>query len=69
MRNACATYEDARICSRASLIACGTDERRQRFSDETPYLYQPLAGLEGEYRWRDAARVMLRDYNLLDLSI
>ncbi|MGR8920796.1 MAG: phytanoyl-CoA dioxygenase family protein [Gammaproteobacteria bacterium] len=67
VHNARATYDEARIRERSRLIAYGIDARRQRFPDETPYVYQPLAG--ETWRWDDAARESIRDYNLLDLSI
>lgn len=69
VHNARATYDAARIHQRARLIAYGIDARRQRFPEETPYLYQPLADEEDNYRWDNRARESLKDYNLLDLSI
>ena len=69
LHNAPATYDAARIRERSRLIAYAIDARRQRFPDETPYCYAPLAGMDDDYRWNAAARVGLKDYNLLDLSI
>ncbi len=69
VHNARATYDAARIHQRARLIAYAIDARKQRFPDETPYVYQPFKGEENHYRWNDAARASLKDYNLLDLSI
>ena len=69
VHNAPATYDAARIRERSRLIAYAIDARRQRFPDETPYCYAPLAGMHDDYRWNAAARVGLKDYNLLDLSI
>ena len=64
-----ALYDEARIQKRARLIAYGIDARRQRFPDERPYDYQPLADADVQYRWNDNAKADLKDYNLLDLSI
>ena len=54
---------------RARLIGYGIDARRQRFPDETPFVYRPHADAGLAYRWDDEARAAIRDYNLLDLSI
>jgi hypothetical protein len=62
-------YDAERIGERSRVIAYAIDARRQRFPDEAPYVYQPFAGEEDEYRWDDAARAKLKDYNLLDLGI
>ncbi len=67
IHNARSVYDAARIAERAKLIGYGIDARRQRFPNETPYNYQPHAG--ETYRWDDAAKASIKDYNLLDLSI
>ena len=69
VHNAVATYDAARIRTRARLIAYAIDARRQRYPHETPYRYVPLADDGTAYRWDDAARADIHDYNLLDLSI
>jgi len=69
VHNAVATYDEARIRERARVIGFAIDARRQRFPSEVPYVYQPNVGQPHAYRWTDAARMGLRDYNLLDLSI
>ena len=69
VHNEVSTYDAARIEERSRLIMYGIDARRQRFADETPYVYQPLAGREDEYRWSTELMPSLKDYNLLDLSI
>ena len=52
------------------MIAVAIDARRQRFPDETPYVYQPFAGLEDEYRWSpETYERVIRDYNTKDLGI
>ena len=67
VHNAPATYDAARIAERARVIGWAIDARRQRFADETPFAYAPHAGQT--FRWDDAARAAIKDYNLLDLGI
>jgi hypothetical protein len=69
IHNAVATYDVDRIRERASLIGYGIDARRQRFPDETPFVYQPHRAEGLSYRWDGAAKAAIKDYNLLDLSI
>ncbi|MEC9344895.1 MAG: phytanoyl-CoA dioxygenase family protein [Pseudomonadota bacterium] len=69
VHNAPAIYDADRIRSRARLIGYAIDARRQRFPDETPFVYQPHADEGLVYRWDETARADIRDYNLLDLSI
>lgn len=69
LHNAPAVYDEARIRERARLIGYAIDARRQRFPQETPYQYKPLARWGDTWRWDDEAKVSLKDYNLLDLSI
>jgi hypothetical protein len=69
IHNTAATYDAARIAERARLIGYGIDARRQRFADETPFVYRPHAEAGLAYRWDDDARAAIKDYNLLDLSI
>lgn len=69
VHNARATYDEARIRERSRVIAYAIDARRQRYPDEQPYVYQPLADVADQWQWNEAARAGLKDYNLLDLSI
>ncbi|MBS0548187.1 MAG: phytanoyl-CoA dioxygenase family protein [Proteobacteria bacterium] len=69
IHNRAATYDAARIRERARLIGYGIDARRQRFPDETPFVYKPHADHGLSYCWDDKARADVKDYNLLDLSI
>ncbi|HMN81704.1 MAG TPA: phytanoyl-CoA dioxygenase family protein [Burkholderiaceae bacterium] len=64
-----AHYDQQRIAERARLIGYAIDARRRRFPHETPFVYQPHARAGETYRWDDAARATMKDYNLLDLSI
>lgn len=63
------TFDEELIRKRSRMIAYGIDARRQRFPNETLYEYQPLAGSQDNYKWDQAAKTDVKDYNLLDLSI
>jgi Phytanoyl-CoA dioxygenase (PhyH) len=69
VHNAAAVYDEARIRERARMIGYGIDARRQRYPQETPFVYAPHAADGRTYRWDAAAQAAVRDYNLLDLSI
>jgi ectoine hydroxylase-related dioxygenase (phytanoyl-CoA dioxygenase family) len=69
VHNAPAVYDAERIAERARVIGWAIDARRQRFPDETPFVYAPHAGAGEIFRWDDAARAAIKDYNLLDLGI
>ena len=63
-------YDEQRIFDRSAVIAVAIDARRERFPDEAPYRYQPLEGLEDDYRWNpETFERVIRDYNLKDLGI
>ncbi len=64
-----AVYDDARITERSKMIGYGIDARRQRFPNETPYVYKPLAERGVVCTWDDTAKAGVKDYNLLDISI
>jgi len=64
------TFTREHIHERSRMIAIGVDARRQRFTHEVPYRYQPLIDLEDGNRWNEATRRnVVRDYNLRDLYI
>ncbi len=69
VHNEVAVYDAERIHERSRLIAYAIDARRQRFPDETAYIYQPFAQQEEDYRWTPEAKAGLKDYNLQDLGI
>jgi ectoine hydroxylase-related dioxygenase (phytanoyl-CoA dioxygenase family) len=69
VHNKVAVYDAQRIAERARLIGYGIDARRQRFPDETPYVYKLHAEAGERYRWDEKAKAAIKDYNLLDLSI
>ena len=62
-------FDEEIVNRRSRAIGYAIDARKQRFPDETPYQYQPLSAAANDYRWDDAARADLKDYNLDDLSI
>ena len=64
------TYGEERIAERARILQLAIDARHQRFPQETPYVYQPLAGHEDESRWTEANReALLKNYNQRDMFI
>jgi hypothetical protein len=67
VHNAVAVYDAERIHERARALGYAIDARRQRFPNETPFVYRPQAG--ETYRWDAEAKAHMKDYNLLDLSI
>jgi hypothetical protein len=67
VHNEATVYDADRIRERARMIGYGIDARRQRFPDETPYTYAPQNG--ETFTWNAAAKAVIKDYNLLDLSI
>ncbi len=64
-----AVYDDAHIERRARLIGYAIDARRQRFPDETSFVYRPHADGGLSYHWNSKAKAEIKDYNLLDMSI
>src|SRR5208283_1033007 len=69
VHNPVSTYDEQRIRERSRVIMYAIEARQQRFPDEKPYCYKPLAGQEELYRWTSEAKTGLKDYNLLDLGI
>jgi hypothetical protein len=69
VHNPVAEYDEERIRHRSRLIQYAIDARRQRFTDETSYAYQPLANEANRYRWTPDVKADIKDYNLLDLGI
>ena len=64
------TYDEARIAERSRIIQIATDARRQRFPEERPYVYRPLAGQEDANRWNETTReTVLKNYNQRDMFI
>lgn len=69
VHNEVAVYDETRIRDRSRLIGYAIDARRQRFPEEAPFRYAPIAGEEDRFRWTAATRAKFADYNLLDLGI
>jgi hypothetical protein len=64
-----AVYDEAHIAERSRLIGYAIDARRQRYPNETPYVYKPFADAGIQHPWDDTARATMHDYNLMDMSI
>jgi hypothetical protein len=63
-------YDEERIHERSRVVVLAIDARRQRFPEESCYVYQPLIGEEEHNRWSQVTReTILRDYTELDLGI
>ncbi len=69
VHNAITVYDAERIETRSRAIGYGIAARRQRFPDETPYVYAPHAASGEIFEWNAAAKAEMHDYNLLDLGI
>ncbi|MDP2334449.1 MAG: phytanoyl-CoA dioxygenase family protein [Reyranella sp.] len=70
LHGAVETYDQARIDARCRILLLAIDARRQRFPQETPYVYRPLAGREDENRFNETTRqTVLRNYNQRDMFI
>ena len=70
LHGAIETYTLERITARCRILQLAIDARRQRFPNETPHVYRPLAGQEDNYRWNEAARTaLLKNYNQQDMFI
>ncbi len=64
------TYDAGWIAERCRILQLAIDARRQRFPQETPYVYRPLAGREHENRWNETTRqTLLKNYNQRDMFI
>ncbi|NNE58184.1 MAG: phytanoyl-CoA dioxygenase [Hellea sp.] len=62
-------YTDDYIKERSAVIGYGINARKQRFPDETPYDYAPLAGEMDDYKFTPEVMDAIKEYNLKDLSI
>lgn len=67
IHNPVALYDDDYIRHRSRILGYAIEARRQRFPEEAPYPYAPLAG--ERFRWDDDARADMHDYNLQDIGI
>lgn len=64
-----AVFDDKFIEKRAMAIGYAIDARRQRYPNETPYVYKPLADQGISLEWNNDSKNLMKDYNLMDLSI
>ena len=64
-----AVFDETRIRERSRMIGYAIDARRQRFSSEVPFVYQPLADTGETLHWNESVQRNIKDYNLLDFSI
>ena len=62
-------FDEARIHERSRMIGYAIDARRQHFSSEVPFVYQPLADNGESLHWNETVKRNMKDYNLLDFSI
>ena len=69
VHNPVSLYDAEYIRSRSRLIMYGIDARRQRYPDESSFVYAPLAEAAGKYEWNESARADIHDYNLQDIGI
>ena len=67
IHSAAAIYDEQRINQRSKLIGYAISARAERFPEEMPYHYEPLANQS--LLWNEEAREDIADYNLLDLGI
>ena len=64
------TYTPEWIEERSRIIPLAIDARRQRYPDETAFVYRPLEAEAGSFRFDDSTRErVLKNYNLLDMYI
>jgi len=64
-----ATFDAEFIAERSRVMGLAIAARRQRFPDEAPHDYKPLADMQTAFEYSPAAQAALLDYNLMDLSI
>lgn len=69
LHNTPAVYDEGRIRERSKMIGYAIDARHQRFANEIPYVYQPLADTGETLHWNPEVKSAIHDYNLLDFSI
>ena len=68
--NSSTTYDEAHIRERSRMISIAIDARKQRYPDETSYIYQPLVGDEENNRWNaDTWATVVKSYPRLDINI
>ena len=61
--------DDSFIDTRSRFIGFAIDARRQRFQNETQYIYAPYGERQEEFKWIVNTQSSLKEYNLMDLRI
>ncbi|HCK11301.1 MAG TPA: phytanoyl-CoA dioxygenase, partial [Candidatus Latescibacteria bacterium] len=65
-----AIYDEEHIRARSRIIALAIDARRQRFPEETSFVYKPLVDDPDDTTWNEQTREqLLKNYQLLDLPL
>ncbi len=62
-------FDDEIIARRSKVLGYAIAARKERYSDEVAYTYQPFETAGLTFEWNDAARRDMHDYNRDDLSI
>lgn len=62
-------YDAERIRKRTEILGYAIEARRQHYSEEQAYEYQPHQQAGESFQWEAAKMADFKDYNLLDLSI
>jgi len=63
-------FDEQAIFDRAAVIPVAIDARHKHFPTESPFHYEPFAGLEHDFRYNDENfERVIRDYNTRDLAI
>jgi ectoine hydroxylase-related dioxygenase (phytanoyl-CoA dioxygenase family) len=63
------TFGEAHVSKRAAMIGYAIDARRQRYPDETPFIYQPHQQSGATYRWSEDLRRSVHGYHEDDINI
>ncbi len=69
IHNPVSVYDENYIRSRSRMIMFGISARQQKYPNEIPYEYQPLASESKQYVWDSSRMEELKDYNLQDIGI
>ena len=56
-------YDEELVHERSRVIGYAIDARRQRFPEETPFVYKPFIGSEQQYEWNERTKADLKDYD------
>ncbi len=62
-------YTEDHIRERSKVIGYAIDARRQRFPDETAFVYRPFADAGEHHNWKSSMLERLHDYHRLDMNV